>query len=324
LPDQERVVLGIDIGGSKTVIALGRASGELLAEQRLEGWTGGSWPEDLERLAGHARTFMHTQGVARPEAIGVCAPGPLDPVRGVVLDAPNLAGWVAVPLVERLQAALGAPVRLENDANAAALAEWRHGAGRGARNLIFVTMSTGIGAGLILDGRLYRGTHFLAGEIGHAPIRRTGRLHAGLAGTLEAYAGGAALAQRIREDLVEGETSLIGELAAGDPSRISARLWVEAIRAGDRYARRLQRGFVEDVAQALAALVMTLDPDRIVLGTIVQQNPDLFLEPIRERVHARVWAAQRDVRIVAGELGDRLPAYAALCVASAESDEPAR
>jgi glucokinase len=324
LPDQERVVLGIDIGGSKTVIAIGHPDGELLAEERLEGWTQGAWPRDLERLAAHARALLLGRGHARPEAVGVCAPGPLDPLRGVVIDAPNLAGWVGVPLVERLQAALGASVRLENDANAAALAEWRHGAGRGARNLIFATMSTGIGAGLILDGRLYRGAHFLAGEIGHAPIRREGRMHAGLAGTLEAYAGGAALAQRIREDLAAGQPSLIGELAGGDAARISARIWTEAIRAGDEYSRHLQREFVEDVAQALAALVMTLDPERIVLGTIVQRNPDLFLEPIRERVRQRVWPAQRDVQIVPGELGAKLPAYAALCVAASELDEPAR
>jgi glucokinase len=314
LPDQERVVLGIDIGGSKTVVALGSPSGELLAQHRLEKWAQGAWPADLELLVSHARAALDARGIARPEVIGVCAPGPLDPVRGVVLDAPNLAGWVEVPLAQKLSAALGAPVRLENDANAAALAEFRHGAGRGSRHMIFATMSTGIGAGLILDGRLHRGAHFLAGEIGHAPIRRDGRVHAGLAGTLEAYAGGAALAQRIREDIAAGQRTAIAELA-GTPEQVSARHWVAAIRAGDAYACALQRDFVEDVAQALAGLVMALDPDRIVLGTIVERNPDLFLEPIRERVHSRIWPAQRDLRIVAGELGLLRPAYAALCVA---------
>jgi glucokinase len=315
LPDQKRVVLGIDIGGSKTVVALGSASGELQAERRFESWSRGSWAEDVATLTSQARALLHSQGIERPDAIGICAPGPLDPLRGVVIDAPNLPGWIDVPLASELEAALGTPVRLENDANAAALAEWRLGAGRGARNMVFATMSTGIGAGLILDGRLYRGSRFLAGEIGHAPIRRSGRIHAGLVGTLEAYAGGAAIAQRIREELGGGRSSRIAEFAGGELDRISARHWIEAIRAGDAYAQELAREFVEDVAQALAALVMTLDPDAIVLGTIVERNPDLFLAPIAERVRERVFAVQRDVRIVAGELGARRPAYAALCVA---------
>ena len=323
MPDEERVVLGIDIGGSKTVIAIGTPGGELLAQQRFESWTSGAWERDLARLAEKARALVRQTGHERPAAVGVCAPGPLDPVRGLVLDAPNIAGWIDVPLVERLQAELGARVRLENDANAAALAEWLLGAGRGTRNMVFVTMSTGVGAGLILDGRLYRGSHFLAGELGHAPIRREGRTHAGLAGTLEAYVGGASLAERIREDLAAGRRSAIAELAGGDPRRISARDWIAAIRAGDAYARELQREFVEDVAQALAALVMTLDPELIALGTIVQRNPDLFLTPIRERVYERIWPAQRDLRIVPGQLGEQLPARAALCVAALE-DEPAR
>jgi glucokinase len=187
--------------------------------------------------------------------------------------------------------------------------------------MIFLTMSTGIGGGLILDGRLYRGSRFLAGEIGHAPIRREGRTHGGLVGTLEAYAGGASLAERIREDIAAGTATRILELAGGDPARISAREWVEAIRLGDPYAQLRQREFVEDVAQAIAALVMTLDPDMIALGTIVQKNPDLFIDRIHERVLERIWPAQRDLRIVPGQLGEQLPARAALCVAS-EAVEP--
>jgi glucokinase len=324
LPDKERVVVGIDIGGSKTVVAIGTPEGELLSQARVDHWASGSWERDLQFLAERARAALREVGAERAQAVGVCAPGPLDPVRGIVLDAPNLAGWVSVPLAQSLGTALGAPVRLENDANAAALAEWRHGAGRGTRNMVFATMSTGIGAGLILEGRLYRGSHFLAGELGHVPIRRDGRAHAGLVGTLEAYAGGAALAQRIREDLAAGRSSRITELAGGDPARISARRWVEAIRAGDAYAAELQREFVEDVAQALAMLVMVLDPELIALGTIVQRNPDLFLEAIRARTHERIWPVQRDVRIVAGQLGEQLPARAALCVASLEESAPAR
>ena len=327
MPDSERLVIGFDVGGSKAVVALGRAGGGILAESRLDDWARGAWPEDLETLIEAARSLLRNAGLGGGElgGVGVSAPGPLDPAGGVVLSAPNLPGWSDVPVGERIREALGVPVRLENDANAAALAEWRYGAGRGVRNLVYATMSTGIGAGLILDGRLYRGAHFQAGELGHVPIRARGRASAaGLPGTLEAYAGGAALAERIRADVAGGARTRIAELAGGDPRRISARLWVEAIRSGDAYARRLRDRFVRDTAQGLAGLVMLLDPEIIVLGTIVQQNPDLFLDGIREHTRARLWDSLRGVRIEPGQLGPRLPAYAALAVATLDPDEFSR
>jgi glucokinase len=326
--DGEHLVLGIDIGGTKAVAALARAGGsppgsslEIVAECRLERWARGGWEPDVAALLEAVSELLRGAGTPAREldAVGISAPGPLDPATGTVISAPNLPGWAQVPLGERFGRALGAPVRVENDANAAALAEWKHGAGRGTRHLVYVTMSTGVGAGLILDGRLYRGAHFQAGELGHVPIRRSGRLSAsGLPGVLEAYTGGAALAAHIREDLRAGARSAIMELAGGDPERISAREWVAAIRAGDAYAEQLRGEFVQDLAQALAGTVMLLDPEIIVLGTIVQQNPDLFLGDLREHVRARLWQSLRDVRIEAGELGARLPAYAALSVATLE------
>ena len=213
------LLLGIDIGGTKTQIALGRADGSLLGEAQLEAWTSGSYERDLERVAESARGVLEAASVSASalDAVGVSAPGPLDPVTGVIRDAPNLPGWHEVPIRARLERAFGRPVRLENDANAAALAEWRFGAGRGSRAFAFLTMSTGVGAGLVLDGRLYRGARFGAGEIGHIPVVPDGRACAcGLRGCLEAYTGGAALAARIREDLGAGATSAIRELARGD------------------------------------------------------------------------------------------------------------
>ena len=315
------LLLGIDIGGTKTQIALGRADGEILREAHLESWTSGSFERDLETIATGARGLLAAAGVdARElEAVGVSAPGPLDPVEGVIRDAPNLPGWHEVPIRARLERLLGRPVRLENDANAAALAEWRLGAGRGARAFVFLTMSTGVGAGLVLDGRLFRGARYGAGEIGHIPVVPDGRLClCGLHGCLEAYTGGAALALRIRDDVRAGAKTAIRELVAGDLARISARVWIEALRAGDAYAAGLREEYLDRLAQAIAILVLGLDTDCIALGTIVAHNTDLFLEPLRERVAARVWPRLRDTRIVAGELGDRLPAYAGLCTALLE------
>ena len=141
-------------------------------------------------------------------ALGVSSPGPLSVREGRVIETPNLEGWRDVPIVAHLSEALGVPVRLDNDANAAALAEWRFGAGQGTRHLIYLTMSTGLGAGLILDGRLYRGASDQAGEVGHMPVVPGGRrCNCGQRGCLEAYTGGAALADIIREEIAAGERS---------------------------------------------------------------------------------------------------------------------
>ena len=318
-----RLRLGIDIGGSKAVAALGRDGGDIVAESRLDDWASGAWEKDLETLTEQARALLDRSGVAPADlaALGISAPGPLDPVRGVVLEAPNLPGWVDVPVVERLGETFGTPCLLENDANAAALAEWRRGAGRGRRNLVFLTMSTGVGAGLILDGRLYRGARYLAGELGHVPIVPGGRpCNCGLRGCLEAYTSGNALAERIREDLERGRGARILELA-GEAKEINARHWVAAVREGDAYAEELRAEFVDHLAQGLALILLGLDVECFVLGTIVQQNADLFLPELRERVAERVWPVLRDVEIVAGELGARLPAYAALSVAELDPAE---
>jgi glucokinase len=321
LPDRERLLLGMDIGGTKTVVALGYASGEILAESRLEDWASGSWQTDLETLESQARDLLDHAGVPVGDlhALGLSAPGPLDPERGVVLEAPNLSGWSEVPITEQIGGALGVPCRLENDANAAALAEWRFGAGQGSSHMLYLTMSTGVGAGLILNGALYRGAHSSAGEFGHVSVVPGGRkCPCGLRGCLEAYTSGSGIAAQIREDVAAGQAEQILALAGGDPQKVSARLWTEALRAGDSYAQSLKEKFIDHLAQGLAALVIGLDPERIVLGTIIQRNPDLFLDDLRLRVSERIWPGLRDVRIEAGALGDKLPAYAALCGAALE------
>ncbi|MFI5317313.1 MAG: ROK family protein [Myxococcota bacterium] len=315
------ILLGIDVGATKLEVALGRASGELLRETRCEKWTSGDPTRDVARIAETAREVLSQAGVALREvaAIGVSAPGPLDPSTGVVRDAPNLPGWHEVRISDQLARAFGRRVRLENDANAAALAEWRFGAGRGSRDFAFLTMSTGVGAGLILDGRLYRGARFGAGEVGHMPVVPHGRLCAcGLRGCLEAYTGGAALAARIRADAAAGAHTSIVERAGGDPSRASAEHWVAALRDGEPYARALAEEFVDLLAQGLAILILSLDVDRIALGTIVARNTDLFLAPLRAAVAERVWPRLRETQIVAAELGARLAAYAGLCAALLE------
>ncbi len=322
---EQGILLGIDIGGTKLNVALGRTSGDLVREARIDAWTSGDATRDLARIAATARELLTAARLEPGDlaAIGISAPGPLDPSAGVVRDAPNLPGWHEVAISAQLARAFGRRVRLENDANAAALAEWRFGAGRGSRAFAFLTMSTGVGAGFIFDGSLYRGARHGAGEVGHMPVMRDGRACVcGLRGCLEAYTGGAALAARMRADVAAGARTSVLERAGGDPARIRAEHWVEALRAGEPYARQLAEEYLDVLAQALAILILSLDVDCIALGTIVARNTDLFLEPLRERVAARVWPRLRDTRIVPMELGARLSAYAGLCTALLELESP--
>ena len=324
--DAERgLLLGIDVGGTKLEVALGSSEGAIVRQRRVEGWTSGDAERDLERIAEVARGLLDEARVPAGElaAIGVSAPGPLDPKAGVMRDAPNLPGWHEVQVAARLAQSFARPVRLENDANAAALAEWRFGAGRGSRAFTFLTMSTGVGAGFVFDGALYRGARFGAGEVGHMPVVANGRACAcGLSGCLEAYTGGAALAARMRADVARGAADGIARRAGGDLARVRPELWIEALRAGDSYARALADEYLDVLAQGLAILVQALDVDRIAMGTILARNADLLLGPLRERFDARVWPRLRDTRLVPAELGPRLSAYAGLCTAALELESP--
>ena len=192
-------VLGIDIGGTKLAVGLVTPAGELLAQVR-EPSRASEGPDALiERAVGMSRAALAEAGLSLDAigAIGVGCGGPLDPWRGVVLNALNNPGWIDIPLVARLEEALGRPTFLDNDANAPALGEHRFGAGRGVRHLVYLTISTGVGGGLILDDRLYRGENGYAGELGHISVRVGGRpCHCGSTGCIEAYCSGTNIAIR--------------------------------------------------------------------------------------------------------------------------------
>jgi glucokinase len=272
---------------------------------------------DVARIAEDARQLLVTAGVdpSRVEAIGISAPGPVDVRKGEVVEPPNLPGWGRVPLVAWLESELGGPVAIENDANAAALAEWRFGAGRGHRDVVYLTMSTGVGGGLILDGRLYRGPRGNAGELGHILLEAGGRRCAcGLEGCFEAYAGGAAWAKRLCE--VTPADSAAAELAGG-PERVTAKHLVAAARAGDAFALEEFARWREYVARGIVTIAFAFAPERIVLGTIaVAAGEELCFAPLRARVHDLVWPTIADgLEIVPAGLGDRLAELAGLCAA---------
>jgi len=270
-------------------------------------------------LLEDARSLLREVGVAPAElvAVGVSVPGPLDRERGVILAPPNLPGWHDVPLRDVLEAGLGVPVRLENDANAAALAEWRFGAGRGFDDLVYLTMSTGVGAGLVLGGRLYAGASGNAGELGHLSVEWEGEpCVCGQRGCLEAYVGGAAWTRRLRTCTPGGSrVAVLAGAAGASPEHV-----VVAAGEGDPFACEEIERFNRYLVRGLAAAVFAFAPQAIVLGTIAAAAGErLCLEPVRAALAQRVWPALgRGVSIRAAELGERLPELAGLCVAFPE------
>ncbi len=317
-------LLGIDIGGSKRVLAVGDHSSGVFARRRHPMRFSGDWREDLRVMIDEARDLVsevERAGQGPLEAIGVAAPGPVERRTGVLRNPPNLPGWRDVPLAQVLEEAFGVPVRVENDANAAALAEHRFGAGRGCQDMVYLTMSTGVGGGVISDGRLVHGANGFAGELGHIPIVRNGRrCHCRLRGCLEAYVGGQAWSNQLRRHVPT--SSRIFEWVEGDRSRIGPEMLLAAAREGDPFATEELSRWLDHLALGIVPLVMAFDPERIVLGTIaVAAGEALCFEPLRERVAARIWGEQAErLAIVPTLLGEALPEQAALAVAGAGAE----
>jgi glucokinase len=311
------MLLGIDVGGTKTVIAIADEAGVLRGRRRFATPLSGDARADLSALAREARALCAEAGAspAKLQAVGVALPGPLDLEAGLLLSPPNLPGWQRLPVRDLLAAELGAPVALENDANAAALAEWRFGAGRGARDMVFLTMSTGVGGGLILGGKLQRGVATSAGEIGHMPIEWEGEPCAcGKRGCLEAYVGGHAWSERLAR--VTPPESRVAALAGGAAHARPEHL-LAAAREGDAFALAEVARFDDYLARAIVTLGFVLAPERVVLGTIaVAAGETLCFAPVRAQVRARLWPAVADaMQIVPAELGERGPDYAGISVA---------
>lgn len=306
------LLLGIDIGGTKSAAIIGDEDGTVLARvAALTPQT--SFPDAYAVLVNLIRDVCREYGVslAGLAAVGVSCGGPLDSRTGIVYAPPNLPHWVDVPLKAMLESELGLPVVLENDANATALAEHRWGAGQGCRDMAFLTMGTGIGAGLILDGALYRGRRDLAGEIGHATIYPDGPLClCGKRGCLEAIASGTSIGRMGRERF--GEAGL----TAHD---VCARA-----RLGDLIALSVIADAALAMGIGLANLLQTLNLERIVLGTLAVHAADLLLEPIRAATKAYCWPRVWDgVSIVPAALGDAAQDKAALAVALPDASSKA-
>jgi len=237
--------------------------------------------------------------------IGICAPGPLDPRTGVVINPPNLPGWRNFPLAAEVSKAYRLPVRVDNDGNAAALAEALWGAGRGHRNVFYATLGTGIGTGIVFDGRIYHGRTGAAAEGGHVTIDYHGpRCKCGKLGCIEILASGTAIARRASEKIAAGRSSAILELAGGHLDRITGEMVGQAYLAGDSLAREILEETATFLSAWLGTIVDLLEPDVMIIGGGAASMLQPFLEDVRNQLpHWSVNSRVQEIPLVMAHYG---------------------
>jgi glucokinase len=303
-------LLGVDLGGTNIVVGAMPADGSVMLAVQSEpthaiDGADGVTARIVRLLEAVVEEVRQVHGIPRTAfgGVGIGAPGPLDRHTGIVLLTPNL-GWTNYPLRERIAEAMGLPASLDNDANCATLGEWWIGAARGARHAVGLTIGTGIGGGLILDGALYHGASGIAGELGHTSIDANGRrCNCGNYGCLEAYASGPAIATRAREALEGGEPSVLSELVDGDLARITAQTVYEAAERGDAVARHVVRETAQFLGTGIANLLNIFNPEVVVVAGGVTHAGNALFEPLRAEVRRRAFRpAVEACRIVPGEL----------------------
>ncbi len=307
---REKFIVGIDLGGTNIAAGAMPVDGTREIAMRMvltrakEGADAvcdriGALVEEVI-----AQTQLET-GADRSDflGVGIGSPGPLDRARGVVIVTPNL-GWQEFPLRDEIARRVDLPATLDNDANCATLGEWWCGAAKGGRNVIGMTIGTGIGGGLILDGRLYHGASDTAGEIGHTTIDSTGRrCKCGNYGCLEAYASGPAIAERAREVLEGDESSILPSMVDEDLSRITAQTVYDASKRGDAVALEVVRDTAHFLGVGVSNLINVFNPDIFVIAGGVTQAGDLLFDPLRAEVRRRAFRpAVEACRIVPGAL----------------------
>ena len=322
-PNSEHFYIGLDIGGTKCAVVIGNEHFVILRKIFFETRTERGWEKILEEFKSHIDNLLKEFPKSKLKRIGISCGGPLDSVKGVIYSPPNLPGWDNVPIVRIFEEAYGVPTAIQNDANACALAEWLMGAGKGTRNMIFLTFGTGMGSGLILNGNLYAGTNDLGGEVGHMRLAETGPVGFGKAGSFEGFCSGGGIAQLAKTIVLEklAANILVGFCpTAALAENLDAKTVSIAAQQGDETALEIIRISGEYLGRGLAILVDVLNPQCIVIGSIFARNENLF-RPHIERILAQeaIPLAMDVCRIVPAELGDTIGDYAALCVAIYEN-----
>lgn len=303
--------IGIDIGGTKCAVVLGDAEGRILKKVRFPTQTDRGPQQAIDRIL-QAVAAMHP---AQAAAIGVSCGGPLDSVQGTILSPPNLPGWDHIEIKRILEERFGRPAYVQNDANACTVAEWQFGAARGKQNVIFLTCGTGMGAGLILDGRLYEGRDGAAGEIGHVRMSELGPAGFGKPGSFEGLCSGSGIRQL-------GQTFALAALQQGErpaycPDKgelmqVTAASIAQAAEAGDATAQQVYQTVGAYLGRGIAILIDVLNPDIIVLGSIFGRSEELLRRSMEESIRREAIGASI-CPVVPAALGEHIGDYGALC-----------
>ncbi len=291
----KKIALGIDIGGTNIKLGIIDHAGRIIARSRLVTKAFVSHPTQLIQALADAAALLiqkNTKGAHAIKGIGIGLPGLVDPCGGVVIFLPNVPGWKNIFLRKKLEALLGIPVFLDNDVNVITLAEWRFGAGIGADHMIGMTLGTGVGAGLILNGALYRGPGFAAGELGHVPINLQGpKCNCPSFACLESYVGNARLQEKAAKVFRRKNISLEEVFALA--------------QAGDQRAVRFWDETGDYIGSALVGIVNVLNPQRIIIGGGVSNNARFLFPAIRRQIRQRAMPVQAKMaKVVRAALGD--------------------
>ena len=312
------LVVGLDLGGTQIRTVLADSSGKVQARHSALTMAQDGPDAVLERIYAAIAAVLPKDGVV---AIGVGAPGPTDPYQGMILMGPNLPGWRNVNLGDLIGKQFDMPVFVGNDANLAGLAEHRYGAGQGVKHMVYITVSTGIGSGVIIDNRMLLGRRGLAAEIGHMTIDAQSEASVAdtaIVGTLEGLASGPHIAQRAQAALVDGAQSSVLQLADGVLAAVTPRLLNEAARAGDAFAKAQFEITGRYLGIGITNILHIFNPGRIVLGGSVWMHAqDLMLDTIWETIRQRAQSPEywQELTIVSAALGDDVGLLGAVALA---------
>lgn len=311
-------ILGFDIGGTKCAVITAQWDGSnitILQKEKCSTDFSVSPEEMIKKLIAMADSILQK----KPDAIGISCGGPLNSDQGVILSPPNLPGWDRVPIVEQLQQHYGVPTKLQNDANACAVAEWKFGAGKGCRNMVFMTFGTGLGAGLILNGALYSGTNDNAGELGHIRLSDFGPVGFGKSGSFEGFCSGGGIAQlgysMALEKLQTGVYPLYYKKGMS-PKDITAKTIADAAELGDETALNVYHTCGTYLGKGLSIVIDLLNPELIVIGSIFARSKDLLWDAAKKEIEKEaLLLSAKHCEVVPAALGEQIGDYAAIAVA---------
>lgn len=301
--------IGIDVGGTNVKIALVDENGKIIYSNSVPTYAKMGYEYTVNNIKQAIKDLMKETNTESKDiqGIGFDFPGQVDCKTGVVKLAPNIPGWVNVPIAQMIEEEFHIPTRIDNDVRCAALGELKFGAGRGCENFICITVGTGIGSGIVIDGKVVHGAANAAGELGHIKLQmKDGPIcGCGDTGCLEAFASGPAIVAMAQEYIKGGKSTKFREMAAAEGGEITPYMVAKAAEAGDPVAKRIFTIVGEYIGIGLTSVINLLNPERVIIGGGVAESGDLLLEPIRKTIKERAMVvAGESVEIVPAELGN--------------------